>query len=43
MDLEPAQGGRVSGDGSGGELSRGDGDFRLDYRLATLPYKLQTN
>jgi hypothetical protein len=25
MDPEPAQGGGVSGDGSGGELSRGDG------------------
>ena len=29
MDLEPAQGGWVSGDGSGGELGRGDGDRRI--------------
>src|SRR5271165_6354898 len=29
MDLEPAQGGGVSGKGSGGELGRGDGDRRI--------------
>jgi hypothetical protein len=30
MDLEPAQGGGVSGEGSGGELGRGDGEFPSD-------------
>jgi hypothetical protein len=29
MDFEPAQGGGVAGQGSSGELCRGDGDFSL--------------
>src|SRR5271165_7436674 len=33
MDLEPAQGGRVSGDGSSGELSRGDGGLGVGQGL----------
>jgi hypothetical protein len=33
MDLEPAQGGGVSGDGSGCELGRGDGRLGVSHDL----------